>query len=248
MAVCSYCCRCSDPSGAIFICEGQYQHSCVRSQPIITRIFLNTVQAEILLDSFYDCVTFSGGWFQGYPPQTCSPAASLSAPHSTHTKPFHPAHKGESACEISGAGSSEDYLLLTPDRERRSQSQPSTFALLKLSAFINVSSFLAPCFTIRSPYFLNIFLFFAHSLIGSCTKQRSCRHILSRQTMKMWTRMRLVMTIFCQRLFRVNALHTGNILGLMFKLVYVILKAVTLYFASSVSLLQVSGTSFINVI
>lgn len=36
---------------------------------------------------FYDCVTFSGGWFQCYPPQT---AAELSAAHSTHTKAFYP--------------------------------------------------------------------------------------------------------------------------------------------------------------
>lgn len=40
-------------------------------------------------------------------------------------------HKDGSACEISGAGSSEGYLLLTPDRERWSGvSHPQSFALL----------------------------------------------------------------------------------------------------------------------
>ncbi len=48
--------------------------------------------------------------------------------------------------------------------------------------------------------------------------------------------------------FRMNALHTGHILSLVFKLVYCCLKAVKIYFARTVSSLKVSETLFMSII
>lgn len=55
------------------------------------------------------------------------------------------------------------------------------------------------------------------------------------------------MILFLTNAFRLNALHTGYVLSLMFKSVYCSLKAVRIYFAGAVSSFG-SRTLFMNII
>lgn len=146
-------------------------------------------------------MTFSRGWFQHYPPQT---AALLSAAHSTQTKAFYPMARTQRRVSLWDQWSGIERGLPIVDSWQRTmeESQPPTVICATQIEWIN--SIPEIIFSFHQYISLSGFhilrLVFPHSFIGNCTKQRSCHPILLRLTMRTWTRMRSVMTIFWQML------------------------------------------------